>query len=139
MKKSQFTEEQPFPSSRRKTGEKVAEACRKHGISKATYYQSKAMYAGLEVSQLRHLMDFESELTRVERIYAGMALGLLRALVKWIIAIDTRADRALDSFKVDTGLAVHKCQDVAQLFLQHRYRLILLIGAYTGEICGQQA
>lgn len=39
-----------------------------------TYCVWKNKYAGMEVSQLRHLKDIEAELARLKRIYAGLAL-----------------------------------------------------------------
>jgi putative transposase len=34
-------------------GAKVVDLCRKHGMSDATYYNWKAKYAGLSVSELK--------------------------------------------------------------------------------------
>jgi putative transposase len=55
-------------------GAKVGETCRKHGISEPTYYAWKNKYAGMDVSQLRHLKDVEVELARLKRMYAELAL-----------------------------------------------------------------
>jgi putative transposase len=50
-----------------------------HVIGETTYYAWKSKYAGLkyaglEVSQLRHLKDVESELSRLKRMYADLVL-----------------------------------------------------------------
>ena len=75
MKKSKFTEEQIVRILKEvEVGAKVGETCRKHGISEPTYYVWKSKFAGMEVSQLRHLKDVEAELTRLKRMYADLAL-----------------------------------------------------------------
>ena len=55
-------------------GAKVAETCRKHGMSEPTYYNWKAHYAGMNVSQLRRLKDLEAKNAKLKRMYADLAL-----------------------------------------------------------------
>jgi putative transposase len=69
MKKSLFSEEQIGRILKEvEAGAKVSETCRKHGISEPTYYVWKTKFAGMEVSQLRHLKDVEAELARLKRM-----------------------------------------------------------------------
>ena len=56
MKKTKFTEQQiTFALRQAETGTRVAEVCRKLGISDATFYNWKKKYGGLGVSELRRL------------------------------------------------------------------------------------
>jgi len=55
-------------------GLKGKDLCREHGISEATYYNWKAKYGGLEVSGLKRLKETESELAKLKRMYADLAL-----------------------------------------------------------------
>ena len=57
-------------------GAKVAETCRKHGISDATYYNWKSKYEGLELSELKRLKALEEENNRLKRIVAEQALDI---------------------------------------------------------------
>ena len=53
-------------SGRGKVGAKVSELCRKYGMSDATYYNWKAKYAGLTVSELKRLKALEEENRRLK-------------------------------------------------------------------------
>ncbi len=76
MKKSRFSEEKIIAVLKQaEAGVKVAELARKHGISEATFYNWKAKYGGLDVSQLRRLKDLEGENARLKRMYAELSLA----------------------------------------------------------------
>jgi len=57
-------------------GAKVAETCRKYGISDATYYNWKTKYADLELSELKRLRALEEENNKLKRIVAEQALDI---------------------------------------------------------------
>lgn len=75
MKKSRFTESQIVAVLKEgEAGLPVADLCRKHGISSATYYNWKSKYSGVEVSELQRLRELEIENARLKRMYADLAL-----------------------------------------------------------------
>ena len=75
MKRSQFTEEQINAILKeQEAGAKTAEVCRRHGISDATFYNWKAKYGGLEVSQARLLKALEDENARLKKLLAESML-----------------------------------------------------------------
>jgi len=75
MKKSRFTESQIVVVLKEgETGMPVAELCRKHGVSDATYYQWKSKYSGVQVSELTRLRELEAENAKLKRMYADLAL-----------------------------------------------------------------
>ena len=55
MKRKRHTEEQILILKEHEAGVKTADLCRKHGISEASFYNWKAKYGGLEVSEARRL------------------------------------------------------------------------------------
>lgn len=75
MKKSQFTEEQILGVLKQvEGGRTIADVCREHGISDATYHRWKGKYGGLEVSQLRRLKQLEEENRRLKQIVGELTL-----------------------------------------------------------------
>ena len=55
-------------------GVPVADLCRKHGISEASFYNWKAKYGGLEVSEAKRLKGLESENARLKKLLADAML-----------------------------------------------------------------
>jgi len=77
MVRKRYTEEQIIGVLQEgKAGAKVAELCRKYGISDATYYNWKAKYAGMTVSELRRLKSLETENRRLKQIVAEQTLDM---------------------------------------------------------------
>ncbi|GES53135.1 transposase [Rhizobium sp. NBRC 114257] len=88
MKKQRFTEEQIIAVLKeQEAGAKAADLCRKHGISEATFYNWKAKYGGMEVSEAKRLKALEDENTRLKKLLAEQMLdaAALRELLakKW--------------------------------------------------------
>jgi putative transposase len=75
LKAKQYTEEQIIAVLKEaEAGAKVADLCRKYGMSDATYYNWKAKYSGLTVSELKRLKALEEENRRLKQIVAEQAL-----------------------------------------------------------------
>lgn len=73
--KKRFTEEQIIGVLKEaEAGMKVAELCRKHGISDATYYNWKAKFGGMTVSEAQRLKALEAENARLKRLLAESML-----------------------------------------------------------------
>lgn len=75
MKKVRHSEEQIIGIIREaEAGVAVAELCRKYGISDQTYYNWKAKYGGMTVSDARKLKQLEDENRRLKHIVADLTL-----------------------------------------------------------------
>jgi len=75
MKRSRFTEEQIIAILKeQEAGVPVAELCRKHGMSDASFYNWKAKYGGLEVSEAKRMRALESENVKLKRLLADAML-----------------------------------------------------------------
>ena len=57
-------------------GASVAEVCRRHGMSTATFSAWKAKLGGLEVSEARRLKALEEENAKLKRLYAEAMLNI---------------------------------------------------------------
>ena len=68
-------------------GAKTADLARKHGISEATFYNWKAKFGGLDVSEARRLRALEDENAKLKKLLAEQMLdaAALRELLskKW--------------------------------------------------------
>lgn len=75
MKRTRFTETQIVGILKEyETGRSVIDLCREYGISKATFFNWKSKYGGIEVPELRRLKELETENTRLKKMYADLSL-----------------------------------------------------------------
>jgi putative transposase len=77
MRRSRFAEEQIIGVLKEhQAGLPVAELCRKHGISEATFYAWRSRYGGMEVSDARRLKALEEENRKLKRLLAEAVLDV---------------------------------------------------------------
>ena len=55
-------------------GRDTRDICRENGISRATFYNWKKKYGGMDASQLKRLKELEDENRRLKRMYADLSL-----------------------------------------------------------------
>lgn len=77
MKKSRFTEQQIHDILKEsEAGANSLELCRKYGISKNTFYNWRAKYGGLEISDLQKMRELEQENAQLKKLVAEQALDM---------------------------------------------------------------
>ena len=72
------------------TGVSADEICRRLNVSRATLYQWKRKYGGLEVSQLKKLKELEEENAKLKKMYANLALD--NEILREVIEKNSRAE-----------------------------------------------
>ena len=83
--KKRFTEEQMIGVLKEhEAGVKVAELCRRHGISDATFYNWKAKFGGMDVSDAKRLKMLESENAKLKKLLAEAELD--KAMLKDVLS-----------------------------------------------------
>ena len=75
--KKRFTEERIIGILKEaESGMRVADVCRKHGISDATYYNWKSNFGGMSVSEAQRLKALEMENSKLKRLLADAHLDI---------------------------------------------------------------
>ncbi len=77
MKKSRFITEQIIGFIKQAdAGMAVAELCRRHGFSPASFYQWRAKYGGMEADEAKRLKELEVQNTRLKKLLAEAHLDI---------------------------------------------------------------
>jgi len=75
MKRKRFTESQIFIILKEfDAGKNIQELSREHGVSKATIYNWKSRYGGMEMNELKRFKELEEENRKLKHMYADLAL-----------------------------------------------------------------
>ena len=75
MKKSGFTDAQVMGILRQAEGGlAVADLCREHGISGATFYKWRAKYGGMDVSMMAEMKGVQEENRRLKKMFAELSM-----------------------------------------------------------------
>ena len=71
MRKSRFTDSQILAILKQaESGIPVAELCREHGMSDATFYKWRAKFGGMDASMMKRMKELEEENRRLKKMYA---------------------------------------------------------------------
>ena len=75
MKKSRFTEAQIMGALRQvEGGLPLADVCREHGISSATFYKWRSKYGGMDASMISDMKAMEDENRRLKKMFAELSM-----------------------------------------------------------------
>ena len=91
MKKSRFSEEQIISILKeQQAGLPVAEICRRHGISDATFYTWRSRFGGMEVSDARRLKALDEENRKLKSSWPKRCSTWRRCVRHWEKTSDAR-------------------------------------------------
>ncbi len=75
MKTSRYSEPQILAILRQaEGGVPVAELCREHGMSDASFYKWRAKYGGMDASMVSQMKAIEDENRRLKKMFAELSL-----------------------------------------------------------------
>ena len=71
MKKSRYSDSQVLSILKQaENGVPVAELCREHGMSSATFYKWRSKYGGMDASLMARMKELERENRQLKKMYA---------------------------------------------------------------------
>jgi len=71
MKQARYSESQIMTVLKQaEAGVPVAELCREHGMSSASFYKWRSKYGGMDASMIARMKELEAENRRLKRMYA---------------------------------------------------------------------
>ena len=85
MKKSRFTESQICTILKEaEGGVRVADVCRKHGVSQASFYKWRSKFGGMDASLIKRMKELGAENQRLKKMYADsqMDCDILREVIE---------------------------------------------------------
>jgi putative transposase len=85
MKKSRFTESQICAILKEaEGGVSVADVCRKHSVSQASFYKWRSKFGGMDASLIKRMKELEAENQRLKKMYADsqMDCDILREVIE---------------------------------------------------------
>jgi putative transposase len=75
MRKSRYTKQEILGILKRhETGIKVADLCREHSVSEATFYNWKSKYGRADMGEIQRLRLVEDENRRLKQLVANLSL-----------------------------------------------------------------
>ncbi|QFU08789.1 Transposase [Rhodobacteraceae bacterium THAF1] len=75
MKRTRFSDEQIIGIlAEHSAGPKCADLCRKHGMSEGTFYDWKAKFGGMAVSEVKRLKALKDENAKLKKLLAEQML-----------------------------------------------------------------
>ncbi|MGJ5150261.1 IS3 family transposase [Bradyrhizobium sp. HKCCYLR1023] len=126
MKRKRFTEEQIIAVLKEhEAGAKTADLARKHGISEATFYNWKAKFGGMDVSEAKRLKALEDENAKLKKLLAEQMLdaAALRELLSKKLVRPAAKRAAAAHLQAKLGLSERRaCSIVGADRTMVRYR-----------------
>jgi len=74
MKQSKYSEAQIMGILNQAEGVPVADLCREHGMSSASFYKWRAKYGGMDASLISRMKALDEENKRLKKMYAETSM-----------------------------------------------------------------
>ena len=85
MRKTRFNESQIITALKgHEQGKSADDICRELGINRATFYNWKKKYGGMDVSELKKMKELEDKYNRLKKMYTDLAMDheILKEIVE---------------------------------------------------------